>query len=71
MIRSVNTVKLTKTYIESKISQELIVSKYLDIPIDVFSLCLSLPLDYNLPNGKARPLTIPSTLCLAHKCLLI
>ena len=40
MIRSVNTVKLTKTYIESKISQELIVSKYLDIPIDVVKECI-------------------------------
>ena len=40
MIRSVNTVKLTKTYIESKISQELIVSKYLDIPMDVVKECI-------------------------------
>lgn len=42
------------------------------IHIDFFSLCvLSLPLDYNLPNGKDCPLIISSTLCLAHKCLLI
>lgn len=40
MIRSVNTVKLTKTYIESKVSQELIVSKYLDIPMDVVKKCI-------------------------------
>lgn len=40
MIRSVNTAKLTKTYIESKISQELIVSKYLDIPMNVVKNCI-------------------------------
>lgn len=40
MIRNVNTAKLTKTYIESKISQELIVSKYLDIPIEVVKECI-------------------------------
>ena len=40
MIRSVNTAKLTKTYIESKISQELIVSKYLDIPMNVVKKCI-------------------------------
>lgn len=40
MIRNVNTVKLTKTYIESKISQELIVSKYLDIPMEVVKDCI-------------------------------
>nr|DAG89504.1 MAG TPA: DNA primase [Crassvirales sp.] len=40
MIRSVNTAKLTKSLIESKISQELIVSKYLDIPIDTVRRCI-------------------------------
>lgn len=40
MIRNVNTAKLTKTYIESKISQELIVSKYLDIPMNVVKACI-------------------------------
>lgn len=40
MIRNVNTAKLTKTYIESKISQELIVSKYLDIPMNVVKECI-------------------------------
>ena len=40
MIRNVNTVKLTKTYIESKISQELIVSKYLDIPMEIVKDCI-------------------------------
>ena len=40
MIRNVNTAKLTKTYIESKISQELIVSKYLDIPMEVVKDCI-------------------------------
>lgn len=40
MIRNVNTAHLTKTYIESKISQELIVSKYLDIPIEVVKDCI-------------------------------
>lgn len=40
MIRNVNTTKLTKTYIESKISQELIVSKYLDIPMEVVKDCI-------------------------------
>ena len=41
MIRNINTAKLTKTYIEGKISQELIVSKYLDIPIEVVKHCIN------------------------------
>ena len=40
MIRNINTAKLTKTFIESKISQELIVSKYLNIPIEVVKDCI-------------------------------
>ena len=40
MIRNINTAKLTKTYIERKISQELIISKYLDIPIEVVKHCI-------------------------------
>ena len=40
MIRNINTANLTKNYIESKISQELIVSKYLDIPLDVVKDCI-------------------------------
>ena len=40
MRRNPNTANLTKDYIESKISQELIVSKYLDIPIDVVKDCI-------------------------------
>lgn len=40
MIRSINTTHLTKSYIESKISQELIVSKYLNIPIEVVKDCI-------------------------------
>lgn len=40
MIRNVNTAKLTKSFIESKISQELIVSKYLNIPLDVVQKCI-------------------------------
>lgn len=40
MIRNINTIKLTKTYIESKISQELIVSKYLNIPIEIVKDCI-------------------------------
>lgn len=40
MIRNINTTKLTKSYIESKIPQELIVSKYLNIPIDVVKDCI-------------------------------
>lgn len=40
MNRSVNTSNLTKAYIESKISQELIVSKYLDIPINIVKDCI-------------------------------
>ena len=40
MIRNVNTANLTKDYIESKISQELIISKYLDIPIEVVKDCI-------------------------------
>lgn len=41
MKRNPNTSKLTKAYIESKISQELIVSKYLGIPIDVVKNCIA------------------------------
>ena len=41
MKRNPNTVKLTKEYIESKISQELIVSKYLGIDIDVVRNCIN------------------------------
>lgn len=41
MIRNINTAKLTKTYIESKISQELIVSKYLNIPIEIVKDCIN------------------------------
>lgn len=40
MRRNPNTTHLTKDYIESKISQELIVSKYLDIPIEVVQDCI-------------------------------
>lgn len=40
MKRNVNTVSLTKDYIESKISQEAIVSKYLNIPIEVVNDCI-------------------------------
>lgn len=40
MRRNPNTTHLTKDYIESKISQELIVSKYLDIPIEVVQNCI-------------------------------
>ena len=40
MRRNPNTANLTKDYIESKISQELIVSKYLDIPMDVVKDCI-------------------------------
>lgn len=40
MKRSINTTKLTKAFIESKVSQELIVSKYLDIDIDIVKDCI-------------------------------
>lgn len=40
MKRTPNTAKLTKEYIESKISQELIVSKYLDIPLEIVKDCI-------------------------------
>lgn len=40
MNRNPNTTNLTKEYIESKISQELIVSKYLDIPIETIHDCI-------------------------------
>lgn len=39
--RNPNTSNLTKAYIESKVSQEAIVSKYLDIPIDVVEDCIN------------------------------
>ena len=41
MKRTPNTATLTKEYIENKISQELIVSKYLDIPIEIIQECIS------------------------------
>ena len=40
MRRTINTANLTKDYIESKISQESIVSKYLDIPIETVQNCI-------------------------------
>lgn len=41
MKRNPNTVKLTKEFIESKVSQELIVSKYLGIDIDIIKNCIN------------------------------
>ena len=41
MKRNIFTTNLTKTFIESKISQESIVSKYLDIPIEVVQNCIA------------------------------
>lgn len=41
MQRSVSTSNLTKAYIESKVSQELIISKYLNIPLDVVKDCIT------------------------------
>lgn len=41
MRRSIATSVLTKNYIESKISQELIMSKYLDIPIETIVDCIN------------------------------
>ena len=41
MKRSIATANLTKAYIESKISQESIVSKYLNIPIEVVNDCIA------------------------------
>lgn len=40
MKRNVNTARLTKAYIESRVSQEEIVSKYLDIPMEVIDDCI-------------------------------
>lgn len=40
MIRNINTTHLTKNYIESKISQELIISKYLNIPMEIVKDCI-------------------------------
>lgn len=40
MRRNVNTSHLTKDYIESKVSQIAIMSRYLDIPIDVINDCI-------------------------------
>ena len=40
MKRTIETVKLTKDFIESRVSQEAIVSKYLNIPIDVVINCI-------------------------------
>ena len=41
MRRNPNTSNLTKEYIESKVSQEAIVSKYLDIPMETIEKCIS------------------------------
>lgn len=40
MKRNVNTAKLTKDFIESRISQEQIVSKYLNIPMNIINDCI-------------------------------
>lgn len=40
MRRNIASTNLTKDFIESKVSQELIVSKYLNIPIDVVKDCI-------------------------------
>lgn len=40
MKRNINTSKLTKEYIESFVSQEMIVSKYLDIPLATVKHCI-------------------------------
>lgn len=40
MKRNVNTSKLTKAFIESRVSQEEIVSKYLDIPLSIVNDCV-------------------------------
>lgn len=40
MKRNVNTSRLTKAFIESRISQEDIVSKYLNIPIEIVHNCI-------------------------------
>lgn len=41
MKRNVNTTHLTKDFIESKISQVSIMSKYLDIPIEIINDCIN------------------------------
>lgn len=41
MRRNINNTHLTKAYIESKVSQELIVSTYLDIPMDIVQDCIA------------------------------
>lgn len=41
MKRNIFTTSLTKAFIESKVSQELIMSKYLDIPIEVIQDCVN------------------------------
>ena len=49
--RTINTCKLTKEFIESKVSQELIVSKYLGIPLEVVEDCIK---NNNLINSVFR-----------------
>lgn len=41
MKRNPNTARLTKDFIESRVSQELIVSKYLDIPLETVQKCIN------------------------------
>lgn len=40
MKRNVNTINLTKDYIESKVSQVSIMSKYLNIPVEIINDCI-------------------------------
>lgn len=41
MRRTLNTVRLTKDFIESRVSQELIMSKYLDVPLEIIQDCVN------------------------------
>ena len=54
MKRNPYTTNLTKDYIESKVSQELIVSKYLDIPIEVVQDCIKNNHLITLMNPKTK-----------------
>ena len=40
MKRNLNTINLTKDYIESKVSQVSIMSKYLNIPVEIINDCI-------------------------------
>ena len=68
MKRNANTSKLTKAFIESRVSQEEIVSKYLDIPLEVVRDCVEHNhLITSVFFTRLNPLDIISSMSLISK----